>query len=76
MARTNKQATQAFIKQTLARYRKFEKTKISCFREPVFRDMFLSVSSHNDDAKDRDLSSSAADARFAPSRPSDASFTG
>ncbi|KAJ6846856.1 uncharacterized protein M6B38_283615 [Iris pallida] len=75
MVRTNKQATQAFTKRTLARYRKFEKTKISCFREPAFRDMFLSVSSRNDNAKDRDLSASAMAAQFAPSQHTDASLT-
>ncbi|KAJ6822896.1 uncharacterized protein M6B38_385640 [Iris pallida] len=77
MARTNKQATtQAFIKRTLARCREFEKTKVSCFSEPTFRDMFLSVSSHKGDARNIDLSATAVAAHLsAPSRHPDTPLT-
>ncbi|XP_020571688.1 uncharacterized protein LOC110018658 [Phalaenopsis equestris] len=42
-----KHAVQKFIKQTLERCKKFEQTDISCFQEPVFKDMFLAASSHS-----------------------------
>ncbi|KAA8523279.1 hypothetical protein F0562_009702 [Nyssa sinensis] len=45
-----KQAALAFVKRTLERCKKFEDTGKSCFSEPLFRDMFLSASSHLSDA--------------------------
>lgn len=47
---TNKNAkliALALVRRTLAQYQKFLETRSSCFNEPVFRDMFLSVSSSN-----------------------------
>ncbi|EEF48050.1 hypothetical protein RCOM_1046470 [Ricinus communis] len=41
-----KQAALAFVKRTLERCRTYEDTGKSCFSEPLFRDMFLSRSSH------------------------------
>ncbi|XP_065848975.1 uncharacterized protein [Euphorbia lathyris] len=41
-----KQAALAFVKRTLERCHRFEDTGKSCFSEPLFRDMFLSGSSH------------------------------
>ncbi|KAM7259896.1 hypothetical protein ACFE04_015637 [Oxalis oulophora] len=38
----NKQAALAFVKRTLDRYHKFEETGMSCFNEPLFKDIFLS----------------------------------
>nr|XP_029123956.1 uncharacterized protein LOC105057117 isoform X3 [Elaeis guineensis] len=43
----NKHAALAFVKRTLARCKKFEESGTSCFDEPPFRDMFLSVSSYS-----------------------------
>ncbi|XP_037493054.1 uncharacterized protein LOC105637916 isoform X1 [Jatropha curcas] len=41
-----KQAALAFVKRTLDRCTKFEDAGKSCFSEPLFRDIFLSRSSH------------------------------
>ncbi|WCJ42728.1 hypothetical protein M5689_023518 [Euphorbia peplus] len=41
-----KQAALAFVRRTLERCHRFEDTGRSCFSEPLFRDMFLSGSSH------------------------------
>ncbi|XP_008792765.2 uncharacterized protein LOC103709271 isoform X1 [Phoenix dactylifera] len=51
-----KRAALGFVKQTLARCKKFEETGNSCFSEPPFRDMFLSVSSCSSGAECTDIS--------------------
>lgn len=48
MNRAYKQATLAFVRRTLARYRRFEETGTSCFSEPAFKDVFSLVSSRKD----------------------------
>lgn len=35
----------AFVKRTLARFRKLQETGISCFDQPIFRDIFSAASS-------------------------------
>ncbi|KAJ0987648.1 hypothetical protein J5N97_006004 [Dioscorea zingiberensis] len=57
MNKNMKHATLAFVKRTLARCQKFEKTGTSCFNEPVFRDIFLSMSSHNIAKENVDIAS-------------------
>lgn len=49
-----KQAALAFVKRTLERCREYEVTGKSCFSEPLFREMFLSRSSHLRDAQQID----------------------
>lgn len=39
-----KHATMAFVKRTLARFQKLEETGISCFNQPIFRDIFSASS--------------------------------
>lgn len=46
-----KQAALAFVKRTLERCQEYEVTGRSCFTEPLFREMFLSGSSHQNDAQ-------------------------
>ncbi|KAF8388780.1 hypothetical protein HHK36_025460 [Tetracentron sinense] len=46
-----KHAALAFVKRTLERCQTFEDTGNSCFGELIFRDMFLSMSSHLNDAE-------------------------
>lgn len=46
-----KRAALAFVKRTLARCKIFKETGNSCFNEPPFRDMFLSVSSYSSGAE-------------------------
>ncbi|XP_010262016.1 PREDICTED: uncharacterized protein LOC104600644 isoform X2 [Nelumbo nucifera] len=46
-----KHNTLAFVERTLERCHRFEDTGESCFNEPVFRDLFLSVSSRLNDAE-------------------------
>lgn len=53
--KNTKLATMALVKRTLARCQKFEKTGISCFDKPAFKDMFLSISSHNADMESMDI---------------------
>ncbi|KAL0919568.1 hypothetical protein M5K25_011668 [Dendrobium thyrsiflorum] len=55
-----KHAALAFIKRTLARCKKFEETGISCFHEPVFRDIFLSASSPSGHLNVTDLPADAS----------------
>ncbi|XP_020680414.1 uncharacterized protein LOC110098045 isoform X1 [Dendrobium catenatum] len=55
-----KHAALAFIKRTLTRCKKFEETGISCFHEPVFRDIFLSASSHSGHLNVTDLPADAS----------------
>lgn len=69
MNRSNKQATLAFVRRTLARYRKFEETGTSCFSESVFQDMLVSVSSR------KDASADVVD-QFTSGRQSDTSLAG
>ncbi|XP_042055505.1 uncharacterized protein LOC121800028 isoform X1 [Salvia splendens] len=38
-----KQAALAFVKRTMERYREFEETGKSCFDDPLYKDIFLSV---------------------------------
>ncbi|KAM0953197.1 hypothetical protein DsansV1_C02g0021501 [Dioscorea sansibarensis] len=45
MNKSMKHATLAFVKRTLAKCQKFVKTGSSCFNEPAFKDIFLSISS-------------------------------
>ncbi|KAF6152322.1 hypothetical protein GIB67_005976 [Kingdonia uniflora] len=45
-AKLAKQAARSFVNQTLYRCQKFENTGESCFNDPVFKDMFRSVSTH------------------------------
>lgn len=49
-----KQAALAFVKRTLERCQKYEDTGKSCFSEPLFRDIFLSASSHLNDTQSAD----------------------
>ncbi|CAK9144149.1 unnamed protein product [Ilex paraguariensis] len=49
-----KQAALAFVKRTLERCHEFEETGKSCFRDPFFRDMFLSGSSLHNEAQAAD----------------------
>ncbi|XP_024979408.1 uncharacterized protein LOC112516548 isoform X2 [Cynara cardunculus var. scolymus] len=44
-----KQTALAFVKRTLERCQEFETTGKSCFTEPLFREMFISGSSHLND---------------------------
>ncbi|KAM0941243.1 hypothetical protein DsansV1_C17g0146711 [Dioscorea sansibarensis] len=53
--KNTKLATMALVKRTLARCQKFEKTGISCFDKPAFRDMLLSISSQNADMESMDV---------------------
>lgn len=69
MNRANKQGTLAFVRRTLAWYRRFEETGTSCFSEPVFQDMFFSVSSQ------KDVSASVKD-QFTSGRQSGISLAG
>ncbi|KAF8401033.1 hypothetical protein HHK36_014336 [Tetracentron sinense] len=41
----------AFVERTLERCQTFEDTGRSCFSEPIFKEIFLSVSSHHSDAE-------------------------
>lgn len=41
-----KQAALAFVRRTLDRCHKFEETGTSCFSEPVYRDILLSMASN------------------------------
>ncbi|XP_077231142.1 serine/arginine repetitive matrix protein isoform X2 [Tasmannia lanceolata] len=50
-----KRAAFASVKRALARCQKFVDTGKSCFSEPPFRDMFLSVSSHSNGAECIDI---------------------
>ncbi|KAJ0983896.1 hypothetical protein J5N97_002252 [Dioscorea zingiberensis] len=52
--KNTKLAAMALVKRTLARCEKFEKTGISCFNKPAFRDIFLSISSHNAETESMD----------------------
>ncbi|XP_010920810.2 LOW QUALITY PROTEIN: uncharacterized protein [Elaeis guineensis] len=56
MSILKKRAALAFVKRTLARCKKLEETGNSCFNEPPFRDMFLSVSSCSSGAECTDIS--------------------
>ncbi|XP_010247367.1 PREDICTED: uncharacterized protein LOC104590397 isoform X2 [Nelumbo nucifera] len=74
-----KRATLAFVRRTLERCHKFEDTGESCFNGPLFRDLFLSVSScHNEsecldttitegESASTDISTRSLDARVSAS---------
>ncbi|KAJ0987643.1 hypothetical protein J5N97_005999 [Dioscorea zingiberensis] len=77
MNKNMKHATLAFVKRTLARCQKFEKTGTSCFNEPVFRDIFLSMSSHNIAKENVDIASNGeASKRLTSSQHSESTIAG
>ncbi|XP_020694027.1 uncharacterized protein LOC110107921 isoform X3 [Dendrobium catenatum] len=49
-----KHATMAFVKRTLARFEKLKETGISCFNQPIFRDI-LSASSRSSNSQTIDI---------------------
>ncbi|XP_020583198.1 uncharacterized protein LOC110026560 [Phalaenopsis equestris] len=55
VSKVAKNANMAFVKRTLARLDKFEETGVSCFDQPIFRDMF-SASSHCSNSQSMDIS--------------------
>ncbi|XP_072984829.1 uncharacterized protein [Typha latifolia] len=65
MSKVGRHNALAFVKRTLARCRKFEETGTSCFNEPAFRDIFLSVSSHSSDAECTDVADEETANQFA-----------
>ncbi|XP_058110303.1 uncharacterized protein LOC131253351 isoform X2 [Magnolia sinica] len=75
----NKRVVLAFVKRALARYQKFEESGKSCFSEPAFRDMFLSLSSYSNDTEcvdavtDGEAANPYADT---PARPSEIRTSG
>lgn len=75
-----KQAALAFVKRTLERCHKFEKTGKSSFKEPLFKDIFLSGPSNLNGARPADTGTEGeptkpyASIRLLEGRTSDISF--